>query len=311
MHRRITLQGDAGAIANLARELAPLEGIIALAHHPGASIVPAGDVLELDVLNLAADEVLRRARPGVDDGRHPLTVAISQTTAVIDPRRRTLIAHDADESLWEEMEADLRNHGRVSVNYVVLMALGGIIAAVAFALEPVSQAIALVGSAIIAPGFEPVAKLAQGLVLAEAKICARAVLSLLVGYAVLLAAAFLVTAALGLFDGGHTRATLRAEPVVAALTGLEPAPLMASACAAAAGILMIVSLRDLYVVGPLMVLVLIAGVALVGAALATGQGTLALGALRRLGADLALVLLAGIVIFFWKQRRFHRRRPLA
>ena len=33
--------------------------------------------------------------------------------------------HDADELLWEEMEQDLRNQGRLSANSLILMALGG------------------------------------------------------------------------------------------------------------------------------------------------------------------------------------------
>ena len=85
---------------------------------------------------------------------------------------------------------------------------------------------------------------------------------------------------------------------------------MTSGCAAVAGILMVVSLRDLYVVGPLMVLVMISGVALVGAALARGEASLALAALERVGVDVALIVGLGAAVFAWKQRRFHRRRPL-
>src|SRR4051812_32790099 len=174
MHRRITFQGHSAALTALAAELQPLEGVIALAHHARGSAKPVGDVLQVDVLNSYADDVLRRARPAVDDQDVELSVVISQSTAIVDRARAHLIAKDADETLWEEMEADLRNHGRVSANYVVLMALGGIIAASGFLLESVTQAIAFVGAAIIAPAFEPVAKLAQGAVLRQPKVCGRA-----------------------------------------------------------------------------------------------------------------------------------------
>jgi len=80
--------------------------------------------------------------------------------------------------------------------------------------------------------------------------------------------------------------------------------------AAVAGIIMIVSLRDLYVVGPLMVLVLISNVGLTGAALALGEFRLALSALERAGVDVAAILVLGGAVFYWKQRGFHRRRPL-
>jgi hypothetical protein len=310
MHRRITFQGDSVAITTLAKELEPLDGVIGLAQQRGASLKPAGDVLQVDVLNSTADEVLRRARPRLDDDAVNLTVVILQSNAIIDRRRAHLIETDGDESLWEEMESDLRNHGRVSVNYVLLMALGGVISAAGLLVESVTQAIALVGASIIAPGFEPIAKLTQGLVLRQTNVCGRALLSVGVGYGVLFAAAFLTVLALSLANPGHPHAALLAQPVLEPLTHLDAAPLVTSACAAVAGIVMVVSLRDLYVVGPLMVLVLISGAALAGAALAVGEWGIALGALRRVGSDLALIVVLGAAVFYWKQRRFHRRRPL-
>src|SRR4051812_15446874 len=112
MHRRITLQGDGRAIEALAARLAPVEGVLALVHHPGRSLKPPGDLLQIDVLNRDADEVLRQARHPLEDQGTPLTIVISQSTAIIDPAHAALIHADADEALWEEMESDLRNHGR-------------------------------------------------------------------------------------------------------------------------------------------------------------------------------------------------------
>jgi hypothetical protein len=310
MHRRITIQGDGAAVSALARDLAPLAGVIGLAHQRGGSLKPPGDVLEIDVLNRYADEVLRRARPAQSDDAPPVVVVLAQSSAIIDRSRRELIDNDADEALWEEMESDLRNHGRISTNYLVLMALGGLIAASGFVVDAVSQAIALVGASIIAPGFEPVAKLAQGLVLGAPRVCLRAVVSILLGYAVLFSAALLLMGGMRLLHLGHPHQAIMAQPVLKVLTHFEPAPLVTSAAAAVAGVMMVVSLRDLYVVGPLMVLVAVSGVALAGAAVAIGEGQLALRALGRVGIDLLMIVVLGGGIFYWKQRRFHRRRPL-
>jgi Domain of unknown function (DUF389) len=309
VHRRLTFQGDAESLAGLAGEIAALEGVIGLARVTGGSLKPPGDLLQADVLNRDADEVLRRARRRVDDGNRKITVVISETKAVIDREREALIENDADESLWEEMESDLRNHGRVSVNFIVLMALGGAISAAGLLSEPVPRAIAFVGASIIAPGFEPAAKLAQGLILGRARVCWRALTSLLLGYAVLGAAAAGLTAIASLLHAGAPRAQVTTD-ALAWLERLEVIPVAASACAAVAGVLMVVSLRDLYVVGPLMVLVMIPGVALMGAALAVGEWRIALEALTRVGVDMALVVALGAAVFAWKQRAFHRRRPL-
>jgi len=310
MHRRITIQGDGRAVSELAQVLSPLEGVVGLVHHRGSSLKPPGDVLEIDVLNRYADEVLRRARPAQNDRDRPLVIVITETKALVDRSRRELIAHDADEALWEEMESDLRNHGRISTNFLVLMALGGLIAASGFLFDPVPQAIAFVGASIIAPGFEPVAKLAQGLVLGAGEVCWRALLSIAVGYAVLFAAAFLLIGGMSLLHPGHPHELVMAQTVLKPFAHFETAPLLTSAAAAIAGVMMVVSLRDLYVVGPLMVLVAVSGVALAGAALAIGEPGLAGRALARVGVDLLMIVVLGGGVFYWKQRSFHRRRPL-
>jgi hypothetical protein len=310
MHKRLTFHGDGSALGSLAREIEDLDGVIALSRVAGGALKPLGDVLQADVLNRSADEVLRRARPRLEDPARKVSLVISETTAIVDRERAALVETDADESLWEEMESDLRNHGRISTNYVLLMALGGSIAAAGLLFDPVPQAIALVGASIIAPGFEPVAKLAQSLALGRMQVCGRALLSLVVGYAVLGAAAFAVTLLASLVHPGAPRAAVTAEPTLRALAQLDAVPILVSACAAVAGVLMVVSLRDLYVVGPLMVLVLISGVALVGASLAAGEPRVALGALARAGVDLVVVIVLGALVFTWKQRLFHRRRPL-
>jgi hypothetical protein len=284
--------------------------VVGLALSAGGSLKPRGDVLQVEVLNSFVDEVLRRARPAVDDESAEVAIVIGQSTAVIDRARAHLIHKDADEIVWEEMEADLRNHGRISWNYAVLMALGGIIGAAGFLADTVSQAIAFVGAAIIAPAFEPLAKLAQAIVLGQLKVCGRALSSLVVGYGVAGVAAFATIAALSWGDVGHTRDVLREQPVLSALIHFDAPPLLMSGAAAIAGVVMIVSLRDLYVVGPLMVLVLLPNITLVGAGLALRDGALALAALGRLGLDVLLVIVLGGAVFYWKQRAFHRRRPL-
>jgi len=169
---------------------------------------------------------------------------------------------------------------------------------------------AFVGAAIIAPGFEPIAKTAQAVVLRQPKAAARGVISMVVGYVLLSAVAFLTMLLLSRLDG-HAHATLLKQPVLRTLTEVHTTALLMSGAAAVAGIIMIVSLRDLYVVGPLIVLVLISNVSLTGAALALGEGRLALAALERAAIDAAAILVLGGGVFYWKQRGFHKRRPLA
>jgi hypothetical protein len=310
VHKRISFHGDAQLVGALLDELAPITGVITATRGAGGSAKPPGDVLELEVLNRDADEVLRRAGPFLDRQPRRLVMNIAASNALVDRQTQALIDHDADEMLWEEMESDLRNRGRITANYLALMALGGAITAAALLFDPVTQMMAFVGASIVAPGFEPLAKMAQGLALRERRVCARAMLSLVVGYAVLLASAALTYRLLAWDDLVGYRARLLDQPVMAAFETLQPAGLLASAGAATAGVLMVVSLRDLYVVGPLMAMILIVGVSVSGAALGAGAFQVAALAARRAVVDMGWVVVLGAGVFFWKQRRFHRRRPL-
>ena len=64
------------------------------------------------------------------------------------------------------------------------------------------------------------------------------------------------------------------------------------------------------VVGPLMALVLISSASFFGCAVATGSWSIATQALRRLAIDAGFVVAASALVFWFKQRTVHRRRPL-
>jgi hypothetical protein len=307
MHKQITVSGDSRAIQQLAADLVRLDGVVGMSLHRERSLKPAGDVLTMYVLNRTADDVLRSAGGGVKQGL--LSVALAETSALIDAGKSPLIAVDDDEALWEEMESQLRNHGRISVNYVLLMLLGGLLTGLAFALDPVSQAIAFVGASITSPGFEPLAKVGQSLVLRRASMARHGALAALAGYAVLILAA---CASFGLLRllGEVTHHQLVTQPISTALTSWHARSLLPSITAAAAGGLMVASLRDTYVVGPLMILALIPAAGLVGAGLACGDLMLAGMALARSAVDMLFVIAMTAAVFAWKQKSKHRRPML-
>jgi len=304
MHKQIVISGDSRALEAMAGEFARLEGVVGLSLQRASSLKPAGDVLSIYVLNRTADDVLRRAAG--ETRRGIVSIVIAEASAFLDTGKSELIARDDDEALWEEVESQLRNHGRVSVNYLLLMMLGGIITGLAFTLDPVTQAIAFVGASITCPGFEPLAKVSQGWVLRRASMARHGATATLAGYAVLILAA---AAAFGLLVllGEAKHAQLVAEPITTSLTSWNARSLLPSLVAAAAGGLMVASLRDAYVVGPLMVLALIPAGGLVGASLACGDLRLAGMALARTGVDMLFVVALVAAVFAWKQRSKHRR----
>src|SRR5205085_917933 len=156
-------------------------------------------------------------------------------------------------------------------------------------------------SSIVSPGFDPFGGISLGIVLRRWHVARRAVLSALCGYAVLIVAAAVTFAGLRAADPATT---LRNSGVAQTLL-FSPATAVIAATSAAAGAIMIVSLRDIYVIGPLIGLVLVPAAAIAGCAAVTGEWSLAVHALERSGIDAALVLVAAAVVFWLKQRTVH------
>jgi hypothetical protein len=265
-------------------------------------------VLTVHVLNRGADDVLRLARAAVSRPED-LLVITSEVASIIAPANHEAVDDDRDEAIWEEMESGLRHQGRITINYLLLMGLGGIVAAIGLVSEPVPQAIAFVASAIIAPGFDPMTKVPLGLALRHWQLVRRGLQSTLAGYAVLVAAAALTMWAL--VAAGETSATaLATNSEVQHLAHPKLMELLLAAAGALAGVVMLAAFRRSFQAGPLIAMAFIPAAALIGAALAVGRYELALEGLERFGADWGFILALGIPFFWLKQRLSSQRQPL-
>lgn len=308
MHRTLEITVPPAVTAGLQAQLVALDEVIGLSVLRGASQKPAGDVLTVHVLNRGADEVLRRARAAVASPE-TLSIVTSEATSFIAPADHALIDTDRDEAIWEEMESGLRHQSRITPNYLVLMALGGVIAAIGLVAEPVPQAVAFVASAIIAPGFDPMTKVPLGLVLGHWPLLGRGLSSALAGYAVLVTAAALTMWAL-VAAGDTNAAQLAANPEVQHLAHPGLPELLVAAAGALAGVVTLAAFRRSFQAGPLIAMAFIPAAALIGAGLAVGRADLALEGLERFGADWGFIIGLGVPFLWLKQRLVHRRRPL-
>ncbi|UOQ51859.1 DUF389 domain-containing protein [Hymenobacter cellulosivorans] len=308
MHRTLEITVPAAVTESLCQELTDLTEVIGLSVQLGASRKPAGDVLIVHVLNRGADEVLRRARAAVPDDKD-LSVVTSEAASFISPSHHKTIVDDKDEAIWEEMESGLRHQGAITTNYLLLMALGGLICAVGLVSEPVPQAVAFISSAIIAPGFDPMTKVPVGLALRRWILVWRGIESALVGYAVLI-----LTAALTMYvlvaTGETSAAELAANPEVEHLLHPKWMELLVAAAGALAGVVMLAAFRRSFQAGPLIAMAFIPAAALIGAGLAVGRFDLALEGLQRFGADWGFIVALGVPFFWLKQKFLHQRRPI-
>lgn len=306
MHRTIEITTPAGTASALADQLAKVEHVIGLSVHPGASIKPPGDVIIVHALNRGVDDVLKLADEARGHGH--LSIVTAEVASFIDPHRQDDVDDDIDEAIWEEAETGLRHQGRVTPNFLVLMALGGAIASAGFVSEPVPQAVTFVASSVIAPGFEPLAKIPLGLALRNWDVVRRGLASALIGYAVLIAAGAIMFLALRLGDSA-TVGELVTNHEVGAVENPSLKDWLVSACGAIAGMVMVLAYRQSVIAGALIALHLIPSAGLAGAALGAGELGLAYQGTERVLIDAALIIGFGVLVVLFKQATVHHRRP--
>jgi hypothetical protein len=308
MHHTIDIVVPAKATDGALAELETLEGVVQLSVVHGASIKPPGDVVTAHVLNKEVDAVLAVAARAQEFG--PVSVTTAGVQSIIDEHAAREIDDDIDESPWEEIERGLRHHGRLNPNFLALMALGAVIALAGLLSDPVPQALALAAAGIIAPAFEPAAKLAAGLVRGSMYTIRRALIAVGGGY-VSLAVAGALTYFVLHGVGMASPEALAASEGVKMVTHPTAADLLISAGGAAAGMVIISAFRHAVIAGALIALALVPATTLVGAAVIAGQTGIAIEALQRVGLDVLLVVVLGAVVLFLKQRLIHHnRRPI-
>lgn len=307
MHRTIEITVPPTETERLVRDLDALDDVIGLTVHHGASRKPPGDVVTVHALNRGADAVLRRvAAMGRD---RQVSVVTAEVASIIDPAHQKAVEDDVDEAIWEEMETGLRHQGRVTPNYVALMALGGAIAAAGLVSDTGPQAVAFVAASVIAPGFEPLVKIPLGLLLRRWAVLKRGLLSVAVGYATLIAAAALTFVLLRV-TGSVTVEEFTGNHEVERIAHPGLADMLVSVCGAAAGTIMVAAYRRSVIAGPLIALILIPAAAMIGMALVAGRPDLMGAAALRLVIDFLLVAVVGGAIILVKQGTVHRRDPL-
>jgi hypothetical protein len=307
VHTEIEVIVPSSRTDELIQDLQQMDDVISLSVVREASIKPPGDVFTVHALNRGADEVLRLADAARTHGQ--VSVSTSELTSLIDPEHERKVANDVDEALWEEVETDLRHQGKLTTNYIGLMALGGAVAATGFAAESSSQAISFVAASIIAPGFEPLAAIPIGLALRRWAVVGRGLQSAVGGYLALILSAALTFLALRVSGVVMVEEfTINTEVRNLAEPGLRE--IIVSGCGALAGMVMLLSRRHYLIPGALVALLIIEASALIGVALAAGEPGLMLEGAKRFGLDILLIVAGGVPIVVLKQAFVHRRAPM-
>lgn len=308
MHRMIEITVPSEITIKLRQPLLDNSQVVGFTLLKGASVKPPGDdVLQIHVLNRGTDDVLHLVEKHC--GNKNFSVVTSEVASITDPSNQKIINDDVDEAIWEEIQTGMRHNGRITPNFLMLMAIGGIITTIGFVGDVQMQVISFISASIIAPGLEPVAKLPLGLVMKNRRILQAGLLSTVGGYAVLMAAAAGVFAIL-LATGSVVPHQFLKDDLAIALQDVTLQDLISSIAASAASILMYLSYRRNVIAGPLIALITIPAASGAAMYMVLGQWHFALLLLYRLGVDFLLIVSVGAIFIWLKQRFVHRRKPL-
>lgn len=307
MHRTFEISAGSPYTQPLIRQLQPLPDVIGLSVQPGGSIKPPGDIITLHILNRGADEILRRVADVCGDSIY--TIVTSEHASLIDRQNSDAIENDVDEAIWEEVETGLRHNGHITSNYLTLMAIGGIIGAVGLVSDPAPQAVAFVAAAVIAPGFDPLAKLSLGLLLGKKKLLWLGLKSSFWGYGLLIVMAALAYWLMEM-TGAVSTVDFTSNPEVKNLVSPSSREYLMSVCGAIAGAVMIAAYRESFISGALMALAFIHAAAMIGVGIVSGEYFYAWQGAERLALDMALIVGGCWLVFFIKQHTVHNRKPI-
>lgn len=284
-------------------------GVAEVALHPGASVVPAGDV----VLVLAARESVE----ALIEQLHGLNVqdvgSISVTTPdlVLSDRADKAVeaapGEGADAVIWDEVSRQTGEESRLTWSFLAFLALATQLAAIGIVTD---STIAIVGAMAVGPEFGPLAALAVALVRRQWRLGRSASLALGVGFPVaMLAAAFTawLSVPLGLFPAD----ALDRGSAVEFIYHPGPYSLIVALLAGTAGMLSVIGRRSAALIGVFISVTTVPAAGFVAVALVLGEYQKAAGSALQLFVNLAGIVVSAVAVLVFYRLIAKRRPPAA
>ncbi|MET9321129.1 DUF389 domain-containing protein [Streptomyces sp. NPDC003038] len=275
-------------------------GTTHLAVLTGAARDPVGDVVLCDVARESADELLAELRSIKVDELGSIAVEnidLSLSTTA-DRAEREAPGEAADAVIWEQLTDATHEESTLSVTYLTFLSLATMIAACGVVLD---NAILIVGAMAVGPEFGPVAGVCTGLVQRRARLAARSLIALLVGFAV----AMLVTTgfsllmdSLGQFDQGMLDDP---RPNTSFIWQPDPFSFIVALLAGVAGVLSLTSAKSGALVGVAISVTTVPAAANAAVALSYGEVGQMWGSAEQLLLNLGGIMFAGTLTLVFQK----------
>jgi hypothetical protein len=305
MPRNIEVSIPAEQANAILERLRNVDGIVGWARYPGASLQPPGDVLSIQ----ATSEGTRQVVALLEDceATRLASIRTSGLSSLISAKHQTAINAESNETIWDEMAFMLRGDTNPSANFFVGMSLAGAIATAGLWSDTLHI---IIGAMIVAPGFEPLARLPFALISGAYDLIRGGVLGTLGGYLMLAVGAALTAGILALSQPEVIH-TLTHQQWVQYWSQITFPGVVSSILAGTAGAVLISGQRSVLTTGVMISLALIPSMALVGLGLSIGDISLAAKGFMHWALDVTLVIVMSAIVFAVKKHVLHRRRALS
>jgi hypothetical protein len=309
LYRSVEVTVPAERTEELLRAIRELPDLLGLQVNRGASVVPPGDAIAIQVKNRGLAPLMRLLVERGVGRSDQMSLSTSYPASIVSPQAATDLGRETSDATWEEMEAELGKESNMTVNALMLMAGAGVLATVGLQTNALHI---VIGAMAIAPGFGPILRMSLGLV-AGGGAWRRGAGHTALGYSVLIIAAAATAAVLqaaGLHGIGSEANYLPEESLYPYWSTFTVPSVVASVAAGIAGAVLIATNRAVLTAGVMIALALIPAAALIGIALVSGAPDVAGRAAARWVVELGIVAAAGMLVFAWKKQRIHRRDML-
>ncbi|MGH3621956.1 MAG: DUF389 domain-containing protein [Sciscionella sp.] len=309
LHLRVVCP-TAGTPAVL-RVLRDEPGATHLVHLPGASVVPAGDLVEADVAREAMEGILvRLCELGVDHSGG-ITVE-SVDTSLSDlavAAEEAAPGEGTDAVVWEELVARTGDEAKLSFTFLAFLTIACLLASIGVLTN---SPVTVVGAMVVGPEFGPLAAIAVGVVRRRWDLARRAALALWVGFPV----AMVVTAGATLlaeWAGLVHRGDLGRLHQVDFIYQVGVFSLVVALLAGAAGMLSMTSAKSAALVGVFISVTTVPAAGFATVAAIVGDWPRCLGSVAQLAVNLAGIVIAAVLVLLVRRSGAARDagRPLS
>lgn len=263
-----------------------------LAVLPGSCLAGEGDLVMFDVAREGANSIIRALTDlGVERAG---SISLTESDIVIGREATAAevaaLGHPSDGVVWSAVEEQARSDARLSWSFLAFLILATLIAGIGRYLD---QPILIIGAMVVGPEFAPLAAICIGIVRARPRLIGPAIATLLGGFLIAAAFAYVVWASL-YANGVITFTAATTGPATQFIIQPDAWSFAIALLAGCAGMLSLTSAKSSALVGVFISVTTVPAVGTVALTLAVGAADEALASTMQLGLNLLGLIIGGV-----------------